>query len=276
MNEVLDEKRIAILDLYNGEPNEGMRCIKDLVAAWGIKHNTKIHMQVFNVRQNNAIPNLNFDAYISSGGPGSPLESEGSDWDNSYIHWLRSVEQFNNHTQESNKKKHILFICHSFQIACRHYGVGTVCERKSTSFGVFPVHMLPEGKQEPIFKGLHDPFYAVDSRDYQVIQPNHEQIKKIGGAFLAIEKERPHVPYERALMAIRFNDYFIGTQFHPEADAVGMQMYLQRADKKKAVIDEHGEAKWESMVAQLQDPDKIMYTYNHIIPNFLSFALKSH
>jgi homoserine O-succinyltransferase len=276
MNEVLDEKRIAILDLYNGEPNEGMRCIKDLVAAWGIMHNTKIHMQVFNVRQNNAIPNLNFDAYISSGGPGSPLESEGSDWDNSYIHWLRSVEQFNNNTQESNKKKHILFICHSFQLACRHYEVGKVCERKSTSFGVFPVHMLPEGEHEPIFKGLHDPFYAVDSRDFQVIQPNHEQIKKIGGIFLAIEKERPHVPYERALMAIRFNDYFVGTQFHPEADAVGMQMYLQRADKKKAVIDEHGEAKWESMVAQLQDPDKIMYTYNHIIPNFLSFALKNH
>ncbi|PZX61867.1 type 1 glutamine amidotransferase [Hydrotalea sandarakina] len=276
MNEVLDEKRIAILDLYNGEPNEGMRCIKDLVAAWGIKHNTKINMQVFNVRQNNAIPNLNFDAYISSGGPGSPLESEGSDWDNTYIHWLRSVEQFNNNTQERHKKKHILFICHSFQLACRHYKVGTVCERKSTSFGVFPVHMLPEGKHEPIFNGLHDPFYAVDSRDFQVIKPNHEQIKKMGGAFLAIEKERPHVPYERALMAVRFNDCFVGTQFHPEADAVGMQMYLQRADKKKAVIDEHGEAKWESMVAQLQDPDKIMYTYNHIIPNFLSFALKNH
>lgn len=276
MNEVLDEKRIAILDLYNGEPNEGMRCIKDLVAAWGIMHNTKINMQVYNVRQNNAIPNLNFDAYISSGGPGSPLESEGSDWDNSYIHWLRSVEQFNNNTQEIHKKKHILFICHSFQLVCRHYKVGTVCERKSTSFGVFPVHMLPEGKHEPIFNGLHDPFYAVDSRDYQVIKPNHEQIKKMGGAFLAIEKERPHVPYERALMAVRFNDCFVGTQFHPEADAVGMQMYLQRADKKKAVIDEHGEAKWKSMVAQLQDPDKIMYTYNHIIPNFLSFALKNH
>lgn len=276
MNEVLDEKRIAILDLYNGEPNEGMRCIKDLVAAWGIRHNTKINMQVFDVRQNNALPNLNFDAYISSGGPGSPLESEGSDWDNSYIHWLRSVEQFNNNTQEKNKKKHILFICHSFQLACRHYKVGTVCERKSTSFGVFPVHMLPEGKDEPIFDGLLDPFYAVDSRDFQVIQPNHEQIKKMSGAFLAIEKERPHVPYERAIMAIRFNDYFVGTQFHPEADAVGMQMYLQRADKKKAVIDEHGEAKWESMVAQLQDPDKIMYTYNHIIPNFLNFALKNH
>ncbi|MEI9933338.1 MAG: hypothetical protein WDM71_00415 [Ferruginibacter sp.] len=39
---------------------------------------------------------------------------------------------------------------------------------------------------------------------------------------MAIEKERPHVALPRAIMAVRFNDYMIGFQFHPEADAVGM------------------------------------------------------
>ncbi len=73
-------------------------------------------------------------------------------------------------------------------------------------------------------------------------------------------------------MAIRFNPYFIGAQFHPEANAEGMSMYLQRADKKKTVIENHGEAKWKNMVAQLRDPDKIMFTYTHIIPNFLQTA----
>jgi hypothetical protein len=34
-------------------------------------------------------------------------------------------------------------------------------------------------------------------------------------------------------MSIRFNDYFIGSQFHPEADAIGMKIYLEREDKKK-------------------------------------------
>jgi hypothetical protein len=109
----------------------------------------------------------------------------------------------------------------------------------------------------------------VDSRDYQVIKPNYERLESMGGKVLSIEKERPHVPLERAVMAIRFNKYFVGTQFHPEADPIGMSMYLQTEDKKKAVIDEHGEAKWASMVQQLQDPDKIVWTYNHIIPNFL-------
>ncbi len=93
---------------------------------------------------------------------------------------------------------------------------------------------------------------------------------------LAIEKERPHVPLERAIMAIRFNDYMVGTQFHPEADAIGMSMYLQREDRKKIVIDGHGEAKWRSMIEQLNDPDKILWTYRHIIPNFINLAITKH
>jgi len=52
-----------------------------------------------------------------------------------------------------------------------------------------------------------------------------------------------------------------------------MSMYLQREDKKAGVIENHGEAKWQSMVEQLQDPEKIMWTYQHILPNFLNLAV---
>jgi homoserine O-succinyltransferase len=52
-------------------------------------------------------------------------------------------------------------------------------------------------------------------------------------------------------------------------------MYLQTEEKKKTVIENHGEEKWSSMINHLNDPDKIMWTYAHIIPNFLNIALKS-
>jgi imidazoleglycerol phosphate synthase glutamine amidotransferase subunit HisH len=65
----------------------------------------------------------------------------------------------------------------------------------------------------------------------------------------------------------------IGTQFHPEADAKGMSMYLQREDKKNTVIENHGYEKWESMIEQLNDPDKISQTNKLILPNFLKNAL---
>ena len=272
----LNEKqslRIAILDLYKGEKNQGMRGIRQIIKQFSEINQLNIELDEFDVRQQNSVPDLSYDIYISSGGPGSPLDSEGSEWEKYYFEWLSQVEDWNADAMQL-QKKYVFFICHSFQLACRHWQLATVCARKSTSFGVFPIHLLEEGKEEPVFEGMADPFYAVDSRDYQVIEPRMNILYK-GAKVLCIEKDRPHVPYERAIMAIRFNDYFIGTQFHPEADAVGMSMYLQTEEKKKTVIENHGEEKWKSMIEQLNDPDKILWTYAHILPNFLTIALNT-
>ncbi|MBL7759295.1 MAG: GMP synthase [Sediminibacterium sp.] len=263
--------KIAILDLYEGAANEGMRCIREIIQDWGASGSFDLSVTEFDVRLQREVPELHYDIFISSGGPGSPLESEGSEWENNYFNWIRTVEEWNRN-ENNFPKKHVFFICHSFQLASRYFKIARVCKRKSTAFGVFPTHMLEEGKQELVFNGLRDPFYSVDSRDYQVIEPDHVRLKKMGGHILAIEKERPHVPLERAIMGVRFNPWFIGTQFHPEADAIGMAMYLQRADKKHTVIENHGEAKWQSMVEQLQDPEKITWTHDHVLPNFLELA----
>jgi len=264
--------RIAILDLYEGHANQGMRCIREILCQWGERNQLAVTYDEFDVRLGLAVPDTSYDIYISTGGPGSPLESENSEWENKYFGWLRSIEEWNS-SADHFPKKQVLFICHSFQLACRYYHIGKVCKRKSTAFGVFPIHMLEDGKNERAFDGLRDPFYSVDSRDYQVVEPNHAKLREMGARILAIEKNRPHVPYERAVMAVRFNEYFLGTQFHPEADAVGMSMYLQREDKKQTVIENHGEPKWKSMVEQLQDPEKIMWTYEHVLPNFLNLAV---
>lgn len=264
--------KVAILDLYAGEANQGMRCIRQILNDWSKAHQYTLKVDEFEVRLSLSIPDTSYDIYISSGGPGSPLESEGSEWEKLYFNWLQQIENWNN-SSEQYPKKHVFFICHSYQLACRHYNIGNVCKRKSTAFGVFPIHMNEQGRSEQVFDNMPDPFYAVDSRDYQVIEPNFIQLMKSGSIILAIEKERPHVPYERAIMAVRFNEYFIGTQFHPEADAEGMSMYLQREDKKKTVIENYGEEKWQSMIEDLSDEAKIMWTHNHILPNFLNQAI---
>jgi len=265
--------RIAILDLNAGLPNQSMRCLRQIASQFGASNHLDITLDEFNVRQNLSVPDSSYDVYISSGGPGSPLESVGSEWETQYFKWLNEIESWNADA-DNLQKKYVFFICHSFQIVCRHWELAHVCERKSTSFGVFPVHLLEDGKDELVFDGMSDPFYAVDSRDFQVIEPQMNILYK-GAKILCIEKDRPHLPYERAIMAIRFSDYFIGTQFHPEADATGMSQHLQTAEKKKTVIENHGEAKWKSMIEQLNDPDKILWTYAHILPNFLNIALNS-
>lgn len=266
--------RIAILDLYEGVANQGMRGLREIINQFGEVNHLNIDLKEFDVRLKNELPGLDYDIYISSGGPGSPIATEGEKWDNDYMAWIERVENYNN-DPENFDKKYVYFICHSYQLVSRYYKIGQLAPRKSTAFGVFPIHVLPDGTKEAVFSGLADPFYAVDSRDYQVIQPDLKRLEELGAKILCIEKERRHVPYERAIMGIRFNEYFIGTQFHPEADPVGMSMYLQLEEKKRGIIENYGFIKWASMVQQLDDPDKIFWTYSHIVPNFLKIALNS-
>ncbi len=272
---VFNEKRsvrVAILDLYEGKANQGMRCIRTILKEWSEQNELEIESEEFDVRLKNELPDTSFDIYISSGGPGDPLISRFEDWDIAWSRWLDKIERWNKNPS-TQQKKYVFFICHSFQLASRYFNVGLVSKRKSTAFGVFPIHMLDAGKTDPVFDGLKDPFYGVDSRDYQVIQPNHDLLNEMGASILCIEKSRPHVPYERAIMAIRFNEYMFGTQFHPEADAPGMSLHLRTEEKRKTVIENYGEDKLRNMLEHLEDPDKISWTYAHILPNFLNQSI---
>jgi homoserine O-succinyltransferase len=66
--------RLAILDLYDGEPNLGMDSIIGMVQ----RYEDQIDWQRFDVRQKAEVPKVeDFDLFISSGGPGSPLDGDG-------------------------------------------------------------------------------------------------------------------------------------------------------------------------------------------------------
>src|SRR5258705_6593363 len=106
--------RIAILDLYEGVPNQGMRGLRDIIHKFGETNHLNIELDEFDVRVKNSVPDLSYDIYLSSGGPGSPLESEGSEWEKMYFSWLDEVEKWNK-DEASSQKKFVFFICHSFQ-----------------------------------------------------------------------------------------------------------------------------------------------------------------
>ena len=136
--------RIAILDLNEGMPNQGMRCIREIIKQWSEYQEVEITLNEFEVRVSKQVPDLSYDIYISSGGPGSPLESEGSAWEAAYFNWLEQVMNWNTNPLNPTKK-FVFFICHSFQLVCRHLQIGHISKRKSTAFGVFPVHLTANG-----------------------------------------------------------------------------------------------------------------------------------
>jgi len=263
--------KVAIIDLYDGMPNQGMRGFQEILDKYKTKHDLNLTYQIFDTRGKNEVPGTDFDIYICSGGPGSPLDSESKPWDKGFMALMDKLEAHN--ASDASNKKHVLFVCHSFQLMCRKYKLGVISTRRSPSFGILPVHFTTAGKNEMVLDNLSDPFYTVDSRSWQVIHPDEKRFTELGMQLLCIEKERPHIDLPRAMMAIRFNEYFIGTQFHPEADAQGMKMYLLDDSKKQEVINEHGKDKYHDMIERLEDPDKIMHTQNTLIPNFLDGAI---
>ncbi len=194
--------RIAILDMNAGQPNEGMRCIKMLVEQFLGRDDIQGDYRIFDVRVHHEIPEVeDFDIFIASGGPDSPKPT-GEPWEKKFNWFLDSI--YDHNLLEENKK-YLFLICHSFQIACLHWKLAKVKRRKSTAFGIMPVHKTKKGKEEFVLEGLQNPFYAVDSRDYQVVKPRKKRFKSLGCKVLCKEKKRPHVPLERAVMAIRFS-----------------------------------------------------------------------
>ena len=100
--------KIALLDMYNGEPNQGMRCIIDIINRF----TPVVTFKVFDVRGKSEFPDIKkFDIYISTGGPGNPLEGDGN-WDVKYFELIDALWNWN---KENKSKKHVLFICHSLK-----------------------------------------------------------------------------------------------------------------------------------------------------------------
>lgn len=263
--------KIAVLDMNNNRPNEGMRCILQAIRHVQGNDHVELAFDVFNVRGNNEIPGLDYDLYISSGGPGSPLASNEA-WEQPYFDLIDQLFDWN---RTNERKKHVFLICHSFQLVTRHLRMGQLSKRKSTSFGIFPIHKTDDGCSDTIFEGLPEPFYAVDSRDYQVLEPDLERMEEYGAQILCMEKIRPHVDLPRALMAIRFSPQIVGTQFHPEADDEGMLRYFLTDEKRNQIVTNFGQAKYDEMMTYLQDPDKIALTESIVLPGFIRQAIRS-
>lgn len=254
--------KIAIIDMYDGSPNVGMQCIDNILNNWAATISRPIEKTIFQLRDHCQVPNLNFDIYISTGGPGSPTETIYEAWDQQYVAWLDQAFQ---------QKKWVFLICHSFQIACRHFNIGKISLRRSRQIGILPVHPLVN---DDLFEGLKDPFYTLESRYYQITEPNDKAIEAMGASIIILEKERPSVPLERAIMGVKFNSHMYGVQFHPEADPSLLDAYFTQPEVKNSMIESFGELKWKKTHHSIKDPSKVEATFSIMIPNFLNKAIK--
>lgn len=251
--------RVAVLDMNNGEPNHGFASILNILS-----HFQEFYVESFDIRQNQEVPGMDFDIYVSSGGPGTPIPEDGHR-NEGYFSLMDAIWDWN---LSMDAPKYCFFICHSFQMIAHHMQIGEVIHRHSEAFGVFPIHLTAAGKRDPLFNGLSDPLYAADFRKWQLVQPDKARLRELGASILALEKIRPHVDRERAVMAVRFSPYWAGVQFHPEAEPGGMFRHFSEEKRKQQVIGKRGARKYAQMIGFTKDPEKLSMTYRHVLPGF--------
>ena len=264
--------KIATIDLYNNERNEGMRCIGEIVEElMKIFNDLDISYNVHETRFKEDIPGMDSDIFISSGGPGSPFDGEGQKWEKDYFNLIDKIYSHNQSNTE--KKKYVFFICHSFQMMSRFFEFGDISKRNSKSIGVMPFEKAEPGITNTILEKLPDPFYAADIREYQVTNPNKKIIDDMGAKILSYETSDINSEGEPAIAAVRISKEIVGTQFHPEADPESMLYHFNKPDEKKQIVDIYGEEKYNRMLEILGEPDAVKLTRKTVIPNFLNGAI---
>lgn len=278
---MIQKIKIATIDLYNNEPNEGMRCIRDIVRETSdfysnkispaSDHKVQIQYDVFDTRYKGNIPDLDYDIFISSGGPGSPFEGEGTKWEKDYFNLVEKIWSFNQKNED--KKKYIFFICHSFQMMARFFKIGDVNQRFLKSFGVKQFTKTDEGSNDLILSELTNPLYAADIRQWQVVNPDYNHLNELGAKILSWEVPEEENKDNPALGAVRISNEIVGTQFHPEADPESMLYHFRQQERKDYIVNRYGEQTYHEMIEWLEDPLKIKLTRKTVLPSFLQNAI---
>lgn len=242
-----------------------MRCIEKIAQEAGME------VDHFDVRGKGDVPKAkDYHLFLSTGGPGDPHEVDSHDWGSAWGCWLDELLDLN----RGPEKRYAFLICHSFQMACIHWGLAEVTQRRKPAFGIYPMSKTDAGKEDSVLAGLGDPFWVIDSRDWQVVHPHVKAMDRFGAKTLAIERARPHVNLERAAMAISFTPEIVGTQFHPEADETSMQAYIDDPRMVEQLAGRHGLDRIEKIKENLGDLTKVKATHDTLLPSFLRNALR--
>lgn len=264
-----DFVRVAILDMYNDKPDQqGIRCIQDILKT--VEADAQV--TIFNVRAKFEVPDLGFDLYISSGGPGNPLEYN-INWSEKYYRLIDDIFEWN--MTHTDHPKYFFAICHSFQILCAYKGIGSINKRERFTFGVTTIKKTNAGKADVSIKNLNDTFFAADHRYFQVVNPDLAKMEKSGAKILGLEERSGEDSYERSIMMVRFSPEIIGTQFHPEADVFGMEQILENKSLQEEIERILGAGKVQQIQKDLENPETVLKMYNTLLPDFINNCKQS-
>jgi homoserine O-succinyltransferase len=264
--------RLCIIDMNNGHVNQAMRCLRSMVANFFERvhlHNLSLECELVEVSPrdtNNPVP-TDCDLYVSSGGPGSPFDGDGTSWTEDYSRFSDGVVESANRAGPDQRA--LFAICYSFEMLVRHFKLAHIGPRSDRKFGVMPIYTTSEGQRHPLLSAFGDRLFAFEHRNWEAIDLDEARLRSLGGALLARES-RDGVSKGRALLAFDLGPGIEAVQFHPEADRPGVMNWVARPEQASAFKATYGEVTYQAMLRTLDDPRRLARTYALVIPGWLT------
>lgn len=227
---------IALIDLNARHTNHGVPSIVSMIEAAGCQ------VTCFEPRVEGSLPGTGFDAYILSGGPGSPLED--APWRHEV---LQAITQWTSP---------VVGVCMGFQMLAQVYG-WTVQLLARPRFGIHSLQLTQAGRSDPLIAPLSSAA-AFEQRRFGVFAPQH-----LEGTILATSEAGD-------VTAARFAPGVFGVVFHPEAHPeLVARLFTEDSPVREKLLERHGPETLRRMVdliPQLEGP------FRTILPGFLRQA----
>jgi GMP synthase-like glutamine amidotransferase len=258
--------------MNNGHANQAMRCLRGLVAQFFERvaaRNPGLVCQSLEVSPRDTgdpIPR-DVDLYLSSGGPGSPYEGDGTTWAADYGALLDGI--IDAQSRGGGDRRALFGVCYSFEMVVRHFHLAAVAQRTDRKFGVMPIYTTQAGQRHPLLQAFGDRLFAFEHRSWEAIDLNEAKLKSLGGALLA-QESRDGVSKGRALLGLDVAPGIEAVQFHPEADRAGVMNWVSRPEQADAFKATYGELTYQAMMRTLDDPRRLARTYALVIPGWLT------
>lgn len=227
---------IALIDLNARHSNHGVPSIVSMVEAAGCQ------VECFEPRVEGSLPGPGFDAYILSGGPGSPLEDAP---------WRHALMQAITQWQAP-----VVGVCMGFQVLAQVYG-WTVQLLSRPRFGVHPLRLTHAGRSDPLLAPLIADA-AFEQRRFGVFAP-----PSIEGTVLATSEQGD-------VTAARFSPEVLGVVFHPEAHpGLVERLFTEDSPVREKLLERHGPDNLQRMTSLIP---KLNGPFQTILPGFLRQA----
>lgn len=258
--------------MNGGVKNEAIRCLHATMAIFErqlrfANPDVPLALTVVSPRDKaDAIPSGQ-DIYLSSGGPGSPFDAEGTPWGTQYRTFLDTV--YEAHAKGREDAPALMPICYSFELIIMHFRVARLTRRAEKKFGVQPQYTTSAGRAHPLLAMFKDRIFAFEHRSWDALEPDAKVLSALSGAVLAAESRPGLHDKGESITSVHIGPGIESTLFHPEADRAGIRVWIEKPEAEAEFKEAYGTLTHERMMRTIAHPERIARAHKEVIPGFL-------